>query len=194
VIPRSWSFSAKLCLLAAFVIVLSQATDADLLDREVISMNTLRATTVDLSTLDTANNSQKSFFFNIQGLIPGGFQVNSVRIKNDGELDMMVAVSTQDTTGSSALCSALELKVLKNWQSVYDSELSSFSYDTTIVAGQTEDLVFAVRLTSPDTAAVATTCAFNFIVATTQEAGGGTIRFKDEELLQNQVATGSWSN
>jgi hypothetical protein len=193
VIPTSWTFSAKLCLCAAVLIVLSQATDADLLDREVISMNTLRAATVDLNTLDTANNTQKSFFFNIQGLVPGGFQVNSVRIKNDGELDMMIAVSTKDTTGSSALCSALELKVLENWQSVYDNALGSFSYNTSIQAGEAEDLVFAVRLTSPDTTAAATTCAFNFVVETTQEAGGGTIRFKDEELLQNQVATGSWS-
>lgn len=191
-IPTAWTLPAKLCLCAAIFIVLSQATDADLLDREVIAMNTLRATTVDLTTLDTANSTQKSMFFNIQGLLSGGFQVNSVRIKNDGELNLVVKNTAQNLTGSSDLCNALKLKVLKNWQSVYDGPLSNFSYQSDIQAGEAEDLVFSVRLDTASTALTAQNCSFNFLVESIQEAGGGTIRLSDTETLQNQVATGSW--
>jgi hypothetical protein len=193
VIPSTWTTTAKLCLCAAVLIVLSQATDADLLDRETIAMNTLRAATVNLSTLDTANNTQKSLFMNIQGLLPGGFQVTSVRVKNDGELDLMVKLSTQTSAGDSALCSALQLKVLKNWQSISDGALENFQYETTIAAEEAEDLVFAVLLNSPDSGLITKNCTFNFLVESTQEAGGGALRLHDEETLQNQVATGSWA-
>lgn len=171
---------------------LSQATDADLLDRETVAMNTLRATTVDLATLDTANNTQKSLFIQIQGLVPHGFQVNSVRIKNDGELNLGVKVTTTSQAGAPELCGALHLRVLKNWQSVYDASLENFVYETSVDSQQAEDLVFAVGLGTSDASLASKNCTFNFLVESTQEVGGGSIRFKDSETLQNQVATSFW--
>lgn len=193
-LPGTWTTLAKLSLITAVIVVVSESTDADLLDRETVPMNSLRASTLDLSTKDTANHTQKSLFFSVQGLLPGGFQVNSVRIENEGELNVEYTITTELTNGADHLCPELQLRVLEDWHQRYHEQLQGFAYSSSLPAGDAEDLVFAVQLANSTTSLIQSNCTFNFIVTTTQEAGGGAIRFRDEETLQNHVATGSWSN
>ncbi|OGJ15750.1 MAG: hypothetical protein A2632_02230 [Candidatus Pacebacteria bacterium RIFCSPHIGHO2_01_FULL_46_16] len=185
--------AARLLLVAAVLLLFSQVTDADLLDREVVSANVVRATTLDFSNLDTANETSKSLFFSVQGMIPSGFQVETVRIKNEGELAVAYQLSATQTAGDGALCSALQLKVLSDWQTEYSGTLTGLSYETTVLEGQKSDLIFALSLDDTTASLSNNTCAFNIRVASLTTINGEDIQFTDEEVLQNQVSTGTWS-
>ena len=185
--------AARFLLLTAVILLFSQVTDADLLDREEVTANTVRATTLDFSNRDTANETGKSLFFSVQGLIPTGFQVESVRIKNEGELDVTYELSATQTAGDASLCNALQLRVLSGWLTEYSGPLLGLSFDTAVLEGQNSDLVFVLSLDDTNVQLANTTCAFNIRVASVQTVQGGTIQFFDEEVLQNQVTAGTWS-
>ncbi|NCN82648.1 MAG: hypothetical protein GW947_01650 [Candidatus Pacebacteria bacterium] len=185
--------AARLLLATAVILLFSQVTDADLLDREEVTANIVRATTLDFSNRDTANETGKSLFFSVQGLIPTGFQVESVRIKNEGELAVSYELSATQTAGDTDFCNALQLRVMSDWQTEYSGSLLGLSFDATVLEGQKGDLVFVVSLDDTSNSLTNDTCAFNIRVASKQVAGGAVVRFSDEEILQNQVTAGTWS-
>ncbi len=185
--------AARLLLATAVILLFSQVTDADLLDREEVTANTVRATTLDFSNRDTANETGKSLFFSVQGLIPTGFQVESVRVKNEGEMDVSYELTATQTAGDADFCNALQLHVLSDWQTEYSGSLLGLSFDTRMLEGEKSDLVFVVSLDDTSTSLTNDTCAFNIRVASQQLVDGEVIRFSDEEILQNQVTAGTWS-
>ncbi|NCN06643.1 MAG: hypothetical protein GW946_02255 [Candidatus Pacebacteria bacterium] len=185
--------AARLVLVTAVILLFSQATDADLLDREEVVANTVRATTLDFSNRDTANETGKSLFFSVHGLIPTGFQVESVRIKNEGELPVTYQLSVSQTAGDVALCNALQVRVLSDWDTKYTGGVLEASFETTVPHTGSSDLVFALSLDDTSTSLTNMTCAFNIMIASATVVQGKTVFFSDEEVLQNQVATGVWS-
>ena len=186
--------AARLLLTTAVILLFSQVTDADLLDREEVVANTVRATTLDFSNRDTANETGKSLFFTVQGLLPTGFQVESVRVKNEGELAVSYELSAAQTAGDADFCNALQLRVMSDWQIEYSGSLLGLSFDATVLEGQKGDLVFVVSLDDTSSGLTNDTCAFNIRVLSKQVVNGETIRFSDEEILQNQVTAGTWSS
>ena len=185
--------AARLTLIVSVVLLFAQATDADLLDREQIGPNIVRASTLDFVNLDTANETGKSLLFSIQGLVPTGFQVESVRIRNEGELDFQYSVSVFITAGDDALCSALKFHVLSNWTTKYDSGLLSLSYVANLDKDESQDLVFSLGLEDTSESLIGLNCAFNLVVNSVQETENGTMRFYDQEVLQSQVTAGVWT-
>lgn len=184
---------ARLTLIVSVVLLLAQATDADLLDREEIGPNVVRATTLDFSNLDSANETGKSLLFSIQGLVPTGFQVESVRIRNEGELAFKYSISAVKTAGDDAFCSSLKMRILSNWTTKYDSNLLALSYVADMAEGDSQDLVFSLGLEDPSDSLIGQNCAFNLIINSVQETANGTIRFYDQEVLQSQVTAGVWT-
>lgn len=183
--------SKLLLFLGVLMIVHTNFTDADLFDEEIIAGHSLSATTLDFSSLDTANQSQKSLFFSVVGLVPTGFQVESVRIRKDGELPFTLAVTTQQTGGSTELCQALEVKVLKDWQEVFSGPLPSLALNEELEASEVfQDLVFVIALNDQNTALSNSSCAFNFTFSTIQ---ADDTHFSDTEIVANTIATGSWT-
>lgn len=187
---------SRIVLLVVFVIAVvsayTQFTDADLFDQEVVTSNSLTATTLDFSTNDTANESVKSLFYSVSGMIPSGFQVESVRLKKAGSLPFRYAVSAQKTGGADSLCSSLQLVVLQEWTPIYSGPLLNLNYSGELAEAENwEDLVFVVKLESGDASLANQSCGFDFTFTTQKEAGD---RFSDQEVLQNTVSTGSWAN
>ncbi|MDA1079720.1 MAG: hypothetical protein O2840_03490 [bacterium] len=185
--------AARLLLATAVILLFSQVTDADLLDREEVTANTVRATTLDFSNRDTANETGKSLFFSVQGLIPTGFQVESVRVKNEGEMAVSYVLAATQTAGDAAFCNALQLRVLSDWQTEYSGPVLGLSFGTTMLAAEKSDLVFVLSLDDSNASLTNDTCAFNIVVTSQGVVDGETIRFSDEEILQNQVTAGTWS-
>lgn len=186
-LPKFWSFTAKIIVLVTTVLLLTKSTDADLVDKESILGNTISAVTLDFSTRDTANNNQKSSFFSIQGMKKGGFQVNSVRITNEGELPVDLDISAQQTGGDSATCDQLHLRLIKNWREITHQPLPEFRHQTSIDTNQTEDFVFSLELPMDSNAPPQSNCIFSITIKTKQS---DSIRFFDEETLDNQVSIG----
>ncbi|PIR62478.1 MAG: hypothetical protein COU65_03195 [Candidatus Pacebacteria bacterium CG10_big_fil_rev_8_21_14_0_10_42_12] len=184
---------ARLTLIVSVVLLFAQATDADLLDREQIGPNIVRASTLDFANLDTANETGKSLLFSIQGLVPTGFQVESVRIRNEGELAFQYSISAVKTAGDDAFCSALKMRVFSNWTTKYDSNLLALSYVADMAEGDTQDLVFSLGLDDSSESLIGQNCAFNLVINTIQETQNGTMRFYDQEVLQSQVTAGVWT-
>jgi len=80
--------AARFLLLTAVILLFSQVTDADLLDREEVTANTVRATTLDFSNRDTANETGKSLFFSVDALADG-----RVLGTNIGPIDLTATAS-----------------------------------------------------------------------------------------------------
>jgi len=184
---RSWLRIGLFVFLLA--VVLARATDADLSDLEILPANSLKATTLDFANQETATGQNKSLLFSLAGLIPGGFQVESVRISNQGKMAFTYQTFVEQTAGNSELCVALNLKVLRNWQSIYDGPLLGLALSSELSEASSEDLVLALSL--PAGSGLANnTCGFSLKFKTFDETG--LVKFSDEEILQSQVSTGSF--
>lgn len=173
-------------LFIALLLYFTEATDADLVDKTVISGNTYKATTLDFSNRSTVSNGQKGFLFNTNGLVSGGFDVQSVRIKKDGELNFKYSVAVYNTSGNSDLCSALVIKVFKDWDVIYNGSLLDLRLDQEIGEGGVDDYIFVVALDSASLELSNKQCNFDIKFVTQSEGV-----FSDEEILQNQVLTSS---
>ncbi len=182
------------CTLALTVLLyMSKPTDADLLDQETVSSNTYTAVTLDLNNLDTANQTQKSVLFSVQGLVPGGFAVESVRFKNTGSQTMTYSLVFQQTAGDAEACSALQVKALRNWSILQDTALTGLAIGGDLSTDQTEDYVLAVSLDSTTSTLQSKSCLFNLSVSARAKDANGSVQFTDEEILQNQIGIGNWS-
>lgn len=177
--------------LVAVVSAYSQFTDADLFDQEAVKENTMQATTLDFAALDTVNQSGKKLFFSLSGLLPTGFHVETVRIKNEGQMEYPFIVTASQTAGSPALCQQLELLVMRDWKPVYTGKLLDLQALGQLQKTETwEDLVFVVSLPTAGPELKMQSCAFSF----TFTSQADTPFFHDTETLDNMVSTGSWAD
>ena len=172
----------------AVMIAVTKLTDADLSDQEDVRQNVFTASTLDFANQDTANNFAKSLLFNVSGLVPGGFQVESVRVSNQGELSFTYQLTTENFAGDGVLCSALDLMVLKDWQVKYDGKLNQVNFEDQFTEDKrTQDLVLVLKLTAADAVLAGKTCAFDIKIKSKDDPDGSA--FSDEEVLTNSVTT-----
>ena len=179
----------SLFLIAVFS-AYTQFTDADLFDQEEVQNNYFEATTLDFSTHDTANELSKSLLFSVTGMIPTGFQVETVRIKNTGKLEFPYSISVQKTAGSDVFCQSLEAVIMQDWTPVYSGSLLNLTFSGELAAEEKwEDLVFVAKFNATDAALKNQTCAFNISFASQIQDS----HFSDTEVLQNTIASGAWA-
>ena len=185
---KRW-FIRSAFILIVIVLVFGKRTDADLFDQEKVENNLFTVAKLDIANQDTANMQPKSSLFQITGLLPTGFQVESVRIKNDGDFPLPLSIQPTQLSGD-LLCANLELTVLKNWQIVYQGTLNGFTYSPEVSPQASEDLVVALSFASNDSSLQQQSCTFGLLVKSTLNATETPLY--DEELLQNQIVSGSW--
>lgn len=184
---------AILMMAIGLMLQLAQPTAADLLDQERVWDNLWQATTLDLATLDTANHSSKNSLFSIQGLVPDGFAVASLRLHNSGEQTLSYTLQMSPVGGDTQLCSVLTGSIAKRWQQLAQGPVTQLSYAGSLESNQSIDLLVEVALTQNASELQQKTCLYNVIVAA-QPSSAGSHAFFDEEILQNQITTGSWAN
>lgn len=181
---------AKLLFVCFLVLlVITQVTDADLLDRSVIPTNQYKATTLDFSNRDTANNAPRSFLFQNAGFLPGGFAVEALRVQKEGELDFGYSVQFTFLSGQQELCQQLNLRIMQDWQTVYEGKLSELAFSSEVQDDGQDDLVFVIELPGSASPASNSSCVFDFLFTT--QNNEERIRFTDEERIQNIITTGS---
>jgi len=170
------------------MIAVTRLTDADLTDQEKISQNNFQASSLDFINQSTANNLPKSLLFNVAGLVPGGFQVETVRIKRKGNLGFRYQLKPEALAGDAVLCQALQVMILVDWQVKYSGNLLDLSYQANInEQDDYQDLVIVLKLPEASQTLWGKTCGFNFKLATVDQADGSS--FSDQEILTNQVST-----
>ncbi len=185
-------FWLKMIYLALGMLLITvQVTDADMLDEEIISGHKFMATTLDFSLNDTVNNTDKIMFISMSGLLPKGFGVASLRLNNQGKLGFNYQASLADQGGSGALCGAMQVRVMRNWQVIYEGQLTGMQFTGSLTEKGSDDLVFALSLPSADASLIGQSCNFKIKFAN-QKPEGSFLKFSDEEVLDNVVTTGSW--
>jgi len=185
----------KWLFLIILVLVFSTgATSADLFVTKIASGNQLKTTTLDISQRDTATNVPSSVLFNISGLIPSGFKVETVRFKKDGKMGSKYHLSTIQTSGDNQLCNALQLMALQNWQAVrYQGKLLDFVQDSVIGESGFDDWIFSLSLSNNEVSITNKVCDFNLIFSTYRNDPSDHSGFYDEEVLTNHITSGTWA-
>lgn len=187
------SFGLLVKISIFFIAVFSaytQFTDADLFDQESVTNNYFEATTLDLTTHDTATELSKTILFSVTGMVPSGFQIETVRLKNAGKLEFPYSVSVQKTAGSDSFCQSLEGVLMQDWTPVYTGNLMSMAFSGELRETEKwEDLVFVVKFTGTAAELKNQTC--NFSISFTSTLPGG--KFSDTESIQNTIISGTWA-
>ncbi len=184
----------KIVLLVVLVVstclLLTEVTDADLFDEEVVTGNKFMVTTLDFSTRDTANLTIVNSLFRTINIVRGGFEVRAVRLKKDGQLDIPYHLAASIISSSSPLCSALKLKIIKQNQFIYNDKLSLLNLDGKIEGDSYEDYIFILYLDQAEAEVMNKSCEFNFSFVS--RLNGGVSGLNDREDVLNYVSSGSW--
>ena len=174
------------------IILFSGATDADISDSEVATGNIFTATTLDITQNQTSNNLPVSSLFNVTSLIPGGFEIRTVRIKKAGKMDFNYRITASQTVGDDNFCQSLVIVLLQDWQIKYEGEIFELSLDDRINENGIDDWVVLVKLDNNNQALTEKECQFDIIFNTWKNDPYETNGFHDEEVITNRITSGNW--
>lgn len=152
-------------LLLIFSLIIIEPTNADFVYKKTIKDNQFSATTLDFSQLKTTNNSPVEKLFNINGILPGGYQVDTLRIKNQSKTQFNYSLSFEKNNGDDNFCKNLEIEFLKDGQSFYQGPLVNLNLDNSI----SQDRLFAdwliyIKLKDNYLSTQSNYCEFNLII------------------------------
>jgi len=167
-----------------------QLTDADLSDEEVITGNKATATTLDLGTKSTINRATTNLLFQTVGLAPGGFDVRSLKIKNDGKVKFSYEVKFERIGGTPEACGQLSMvwftpKGQKKWE----GKVSQLALNYQLPESGEEDLI--MTLEREETGGNYGNCQFDLVFKTIRPNQGESGGFRDEERLTNLITFGN---
>ncbi len=159
----------------AFSIGMTRANYADL---ETSSGNNLSAGSVDISLRDLSNSEIISPWYSVTDIVPGYSEDKTIRVTKDGTLGFKYKLELVRIGGDDAFCDSL----------VFDAPLNTIS----TISGTTDDLDINVSLINRSASLQNKTCLFSFVVTAWQLDSDGTWGFRNEEILNNSIASGVW--
>ena len=125
-----------LFLVFIFSLILITPTNADFVHKTTIKNNQMSVTTFDFSQLKTTNNSNVDNLFNIDGISSGGYQVNTLRLKNQGSTKLNYSVNFEKINGDDNFCRQLEISFIKDNQFQYNGPLVGLNLLSSIDTNQ----------------------------------------------------------
>lgn len=156
--------SRLLFLLFIFSLILVNSTNADFNDQKVIKSNQLKATTLNFSQLKTTNESPIETLFDIKGILPGGYQVATLRLKNQGELIPAYTVNFSKTNGNDNFCRQLEINILKDNQSLYQGPLVDLNLKIDLNQQNHSDFLVYLKLSNNYVSSQTDSCDFDLLI------------------------------
>ena len=178
-----------LFLLFMFSLILIGPTNADFVFKKIIKNNQFSATTLDFSQLKTSDNSTVESLFNINGILPGGYQVDTLRIKNQGATNFSYSLTFEKVDGDDNFCKNLEINLIKNGQSQYNGSLIDLNLKSILNADQSfSDWLVYVKLKDNYLSSKSEFCDFNLNIIgfndPDQKSG-----FKYKRLISNHISS-----
>jgi hypothetical protein len=183
-----------LFLFAGLCLLLTDVTDADLIDKKNISKNQFQATTLDFTKTNTVNNQHQDVLFNIDKIIPGGFSVNTFRLKNSGQILFKYQINFEIGNSSNYdFCKNLDIKLIQNNQVKYQGSLVNLNLEIPGInnIGQ-DDWVFFVSFNSSTNSLQNQNCDFNLNIYGWQPNQGKNAGFNYQQSLFNHISSGNW--
>ena len=164
-------------------------------DDETSADNLFGAAKLDLILLDLSNAVIAGLVFDEDDFEPDDTKAESLKVKNDGGIDLRYKGLFAKTSGDTALCDALDVEAQLDGGVVYTGPLSGFIVNPagTLVPGASHTWDFEISL--PDAAATLEnkTCEFDWVFMGWQTTSDGSWGFTDTEEASNQISTGSWT-
>lgn len=178
-----------LFLLFMLSLILVSPTNADFVFKKTIKNNQFSATTLDFSKLKTSNNSNVESLFNINGILAGGYQVDSLRIKNQGSAQFNYVLSFEKINGDDVFCQNLEINLIKDGQSQYNGLLVDLNLNSNLNSNQSfSDWLVYLKLKDNYLSSKPEFCDFNLVINSfndpNQKSG-----FKYKRLISNHVSS-----
>lgn len=176
-------------LILIFSLILIKPTNADLVFTKSVKNNQFTATTLNFSQLKTTNESAVESLFNIDHLISGGYQVTTLRIKNQGKSNLKYNLSFQKISGDDNLCRHLKIDLSKNNQNFYQGDLvdlnltDSFNSDQAFI-----DWLITLKLDSNYLGSQPVNCQFNLIILGFNQNINQKSGFEYQRIITNNVS------
>ncbi|MDA1338057.1 MAG: hypothetical protein O2871_01710 [bacterium] len=162
--------------------------EARISDSQISTNNKFKAATLNFSSLNPINNNKIDTLFNTSQITPTGFDIKSVRITNEGNLDLQYTLIIKQVPANSLLCQNLNVKILSNWDTIYQGSLPALNVNSSIKQGGYEDLVMFIELNSHNSYLINQDCLFNLIFTSTNKS----TKLSNQVILENHISSGSW--
>jgi len=182
--------SRFLFLILVFSLMLIKPTNADFVSSQSIKNNQFSATTFDFSKLRTTNESTMETLFNIDQLLPGGYQVNTLRIKNQGKSELKYNISFQKQSGDDNFCRHLKINLSKDNQIFYQGDLvdlnlnDSFPKDLNFT-----DWLITLSLDKNYLSNQTSNCQFSLVILGFNQDINQKSGFEYQQILSNNISS-----
>lgn len=139
-------------------------SSADLNDEVSIKQNKMKATTLELSSLNSADGTKKNYLFNIANFKKDGLDAATLRVKNTGQENTSFYISTK-LDRSSETCNQKNIKVINVDKFVFSGQIKDFFWHSEqISSNQFIDLIFILNNT--DNQNTEQQCNYQFTIST----------------------------
>lgn len=175
-------------LVLMFSFILIKPTNADFVFTKSIKNNQFSATTLDFSQLKTTNDSIIQNLFTIDNILPDGYQVNTLRIKNQGQSNLTYNISFQKTSGDDNFCRNLQVNFSKNNQSFYQGNLVDLNLSNSFNPDQKfDDWLITLKLNQNYLNTQPSSCQFNFVILGFNQDINQKSGFEYQQTISNSV-------
>ncbi|MCR4330124.1 MAG: hypothetical protein NUV65_06300 [Candidatus Roizmanbacteria bacterium] len=176
-----------LILVMGIFLMRTQRTSADIFDEETISGNKFAATTLEISTRNSATFDKETSFFQLSGMKNGGFAVRGLRIKKDGKMNFHYHLSSHTNSESGNLCHVLTVSLYdKTFHQIYSGGLTSFQMDRDIDSSGLDEWIVLLALNT-DLTGSSHLCNFDIVIKTYRVSADEKGGFYDKKILQNTI-------
>ena len=181
-----------LICLGLFLITTSY-TDADLTAERSVLGNRFVAIVLNFFAQHTATNATVTSLFHTTGIVPGGFELASTRIRKDGQLGFKYRLKTEKISGDDAFCNALQIQTLhRNLSTKYSGPLMGMNINSEITNTTPEDWIFLVSLEDTNSALKGRLCEFNITFKTWNTDPDSVKGIFAQRKLTNIISSGNW--
>jgi hypothetical protein len=191
---RHGSMLPKIIFLTfSIALIFTGVTEADFIDKKFITNNKIAATTLDFNEIDTATNGPMAKLFDINGIVPGGFRVNSIRLKNEGQSNLYNKITSEIIDGDKDFCQSLEIELNYDDQSSFKGKLMDLSFETPALNPNTQsDWVVFIKFNKNDLNLQKKSCQFNLIFNGYNKTSNGLSGLKYIKKTNNNITSGEW--
>ena len=176
-----------LILLLGIFLMRTQKTSADIFDEETVRGNTFTATTLEVSTRNSATFDKEYSFLQLSGMKKGGFTVRGLRIKKDGKMNFHYRMSTHVNSESGNLCHILTVSLYdRAFHQIFSGALTNLSMDRDIDSSGVDEWIVLLALNS-DSTGNSHQCNFDIVIKTWRTSADEKGGFYDKKILQNTI-------
>lgn len=180
-------------ILLGFFLINTSYTDADLTAERSVLGNRFVAIALNFFAQHTATNTSVSSLFHTTGIVPGGFEIATTRIRRDGQLGFKYRVKAEKVSGDDGLCNALQIRTLnRNLFTKYSGALLGMSITSEITNTNPEDWIFMVSLDDTNSALKGRLCEFNITFKTWNTDPDSTKGIFAQRKLTSVISSGNW--